>query len=130
MVTREDRSADRKKVRFPPPKAWDSEGKWTQDCVMFQECSEKHSPARCEVFKKMTSQQRLKKLDERELCRLCYLHLQEGTVGPRAGCPTDVLTVARFFTIPCCTGRLLRAASWPCRGSARRRRRLICAGRT
>jgi hypothetical protein len=54
MATREDRSADRKKVRFLPPKAWDPEAKWTQECLMFQECGEKHLPARCEVFKKMT----------------------------------------------------------------------------
>jgi hypothetical protein len=43
---------------------------------MFQECSEKHSLARCEVFQKMTPQQRLQEIDERELCRLCYCHLQ------------------------------------------------------
>ena len=43
---------------------------------MFQGCGKKHLPARCEVFKKMTLQQRLKKIDERELCRLCYHHLQ------------------------------------------------------
>jgi hypothetical protein len=76
MATREDRSADRKKVRFPPPKAWDPEVKWTQECVMFQECGEKHSPTRCEAFKKMTPQQRLKKIDEWGLCKLCYRHLQ------------------------------------------------------
>jgi hypothetical protein len=35
MAVTESRSADRKKVRFPPPKAWDPEAKWTQDCVMF-----------------------------------------------------------------------------------------------
>jgi hypothetical protein len=46
MVAREDQSADRKKVRFPPPKAWDPVAKWTQDCVMFQECGKKRLPAR------------------------------------------------------------------------------------
>ncbi len=65
MAAREDRSANRKKVRFPPSKAWDPEAKWTQDCGTFQECGEKHAPARCEVFKKMTPQE-----------RLCYRHLQ------------------------------------------------------
>ncbi len=44
MAVTESRSADRKKVRFPPPKAWDPEAKWTQDCVMFKECGEKHAP--------------------------------------------------------------------------------------
>jgi hypothetical protein len=29
MTVTESRSADRKKVRFPPPKAWDPEAKWT-----------------------------------------------------------------------------------------------------
>jgi hypothetical protein len=43
---------------------------------MFQECSEKHSPARCEVFKKLPPQQRLKRIADRELCRLCYRHFQ------------------------------------------------------
>jgi hypothetical protein len=86
MSAREDRSSDRKKVRFPPPKAWDPEAKWTQKCVMFQECGEKHSLARCEVFKKMTPQQRLKKKEERELCRLYYHHLQgEGLLVPGQG---------------------------------------------
>jgi hypothetical protein len=35
MTVTESRSADRKKVRFPPPKAWDPEAKWTLECVMF-----------------------------------------------------------------------------------------------
>jgi hypothetical protein len=34
MTITESRSADRKKVRFPPPKAWDPEAKWTQECVI------------------------------------------------------------------------------------------------
>jgi hypothetical protein len=38
MVVTESRSADRKNVRFPPPKTWDPEAKWTQDCVMFRVC--------------------------------------------------------------------------------------------
>jgi hypothetical protein len=43
---------------------------------MFQECGEKHSLARCEVFKKLSPQQRLKRIADRELCRLCCCHLQ------------------------------------------------------
>jgi hypothetical protein len=46
-TAREDWSADRKNLGFPPPKAWDPEAKWTQDHVMVQECCEKHSLARC-----------------------------------------------------------------------------------
>jgi hypothetical protein len=45
MTITESRSADRKKVRFPLPKAWYPEAKWTQECVMFRNCGEKHSPA-------------------------------------------------------------------------------------
>jgi hypothetical protein len=76
MTITESRSADRKKVRFPPPKTWDLEAKWTQECVMFRTCGEKHSPAKCDAFKKLSPQQRLKEIDSQELCRLCYRHLQ------------------------------------------------------
>jgi hypothetical protein len=75
MTVMESRSADRKKVRFPPPKAWDPEAKWTQECVMFRVCGEKHPPEKCDTFKKLSPQQRLKEIDTRELCRLCYWHL-------------------------------------------------------
>jgi hypothetical protein len=77
MAVTESRSADRKKVRFPPPKNWDPEAKWTQDCVMFKECGEKHTPGKCDAFKKLSPQQRLKVIEDRELCHLCYWHLQE-----------------------------------------------------
>jgi len=76
MAVTESRSADRKKVRFPPPKAWDPEAKWTQDCVMFRVCGEKHAPGKCDAFKKLSPQQRLKEIEERELCQLCYRHLR------------------------------------------------------
>ncbi len=76
MAVTESRSADRKKVRFPPPKAWDPEAKWTQDCVMFRVCGEKHAPGKCNAFKKLSPQQRLKEIEERELCQLCYWHLR------------------------------------------------------
>jgi hypothetical protein len=76
LTVTESRSADRKKVRFPPPKAWDPEAKWTQECVMFRVCREKHPPGKCEAFKKLSLQQRLKEINTRELCRLCYRHLR------------------------------------------------------
>jgi hypothetical protein len=76
MTITESRSADRKRVRFPPPKAWDPEAKWTQDCVMFRICGEKHPPKKCDAFKKLSPQQRLKEIDTKELCRLCYRHLR------------------------------------------------------
>ncbi len=63
-------------MRFPPPKAWDPEAKWTQDCLMFRVCGEKHPPGKCDAFKKPSPQQKLKEIDTRELCRLCYRHLR------------------------------------------------------
>jgi len=76
MTVTESRSADRKKVRFPPPKAWDPEAKWTLDCVMFRVCGEKHPPGKWDAFKKLSPQLSLKEIDTRELCRLCYRHLR------------------------------------------------------
>jgi hypothetical protein len=52
---------------------------------MFQECGEKHSPARCDTSKKLSPQQRLKMIDGRELCRLCYCHLQGRVLVPGQG---------------------------------------------
>jgi hypothetical protein len=63
-------------VHFPPRKARDPEAKWTQDCVMFRVCGEKNAPGKCDAFKKLSPQQRLKEIDNRELCRLCYRHLR------------------------------------------------------
>jgi hypothetical protein len=39
-------------------------------------CGEKHPPGKCDAFKKLSPQQRLKEIDNRELCWLCYLHLR------------------------------------------------------
>ncbi len=49
MTITECRSADRKKVQFPPPKILDPEAKWTQECVMFRTCGEKKvlAPSKC-----------------------------------------------------------------------------------
>jgi hypothetical protein len=76
MATTKSRSEERKKVRFPPPKAWDPEAKWIQECVIFQDCGEMHSQARCDIFITLSLQQRLRKIDGRELYWLCYRHLQ------------------------------------------------------
>jgi hypothetical protein len=44
--------------------------------VMFKKCGEKHAPGKCDAFKKLSPQQRLKVIEDRELCLLCYRHLQ------------------------------------------------------
>jgi hypothetical protein len=43
---------------------------------MFRVCGEKHAPGKCDAFKKLSPQQRLKEIEERELCQLCYRHLR------------------------------------------------------
>ena len=43
---------------------------------MFKECGQKHAPGKCDAFKKLSPQQRLKVIEDRELCHLCYRHLQ------------------------------------------------------
>jgi hypothetical protein len=75
--------------------------------MMFQEFGKKDSPARSEAFKKMTPQQRLKKIDERELCKLCYRHLQGRECWSLGRVPNCKVDVARLLTIPYCTRPLL-----------------------
>jgi hypothetical protein len=41
-------------------------------CVAGEGCQERHSPTQCEVFKKMTPRQRLEKVEEKRLCKLCF----------------------------------------------------------
>ncbi len=43
---------------------------------MFRVCGEKHAPGKCDTFKKLSPQQRLREIEERELCQLCYRHLR------------------------------------------------------
>jgi hypothetical protein len=43
---------------------------------MFRVCGEKHAPGKCDAFKKLSPQQRLKEIENRELCQLCYRHLR------------------------------------------------------
>jgi hypothetical protein len=70
---------------------------------MFRTCGEKHSPAKCDVFKKLSPQQRLKEIDSRELCRLCYRHLQgRGEHASLLG----VFQVTLFCSGLCRTGSL------------------------
>jgi hypothetical protein len=44
--------------------------------MMFRVCGEKHPPGKCDAFKKLSPQQRLKEIENRELCQLCYRHLR------------------------------------------------------
>jgi hypothetical protein len=74
-ISAERKPAGEKKVHFPPPRKLDPEGAWRFPCVAGEGCQERHSPTKCEVFKKMTSWQRLDKVEEKRLCKLCFRHL-------------------------------------------------------
>jgi hypothetical protein len=74
-ISAERKPAGDKKVHFPSPKRFDPEETWKFPCLAGPECTEKHSPANCEVFSKMSSRQRLEKVDQKQLCRLCFRHL-------------------------------------------------------
>jgi hypothetical protein len=99
------------------------------DCLIFQECGKKHSPARCEVFKKMTSQQRLKKIYERELCRLSYCHVQERDCWSQGRVPNCGVDGCEAPHYPLLHGAIVAGRVMVVQGSSRRRRRLICACR-
>ncbi len=77
---------------------------------MFRVCGEKHPPGKCDAFKKLSPQQRLKEIDTRELCRLCYRHLRGETAGRRTRCLTAASTVVRRLTTTFCTAHSWRAA--------------------
>ncbi len=74
-VSAERKPAQEKKVHFPPPKKFDPDAPWKFPCVAGDGCRERHSPTQCEVFKKMTPQLRLEKVEEKRLCKLCFRHL-------------------------------------------------------
>jgi hypothetical protein len=74
-ISAERKPAGEKKVHFPPSRKFDPEGVWKFPCVAGEVCKERHSPKKSEVFKKMTSRHRLDKVEERQLCKLCFHHL-------------------------------------------------------
>jgi hypothetical protein len=65
-----------KKVHFPPPKAWDPQTPWRYNCVMGKECGQKHAPPDCEAFMSKPAQERVEIIKRRELCPLCFCHLE------------------------------------------------------
>ncbi len=83
-VSVERKPAPEKKVRFPPPKKFDPEAAWRFPCVAGEGCTERHSSVKCEVFKKMSPRQRLEKVEEKQLCKLCFRHLSSPTAPSRA----------------------------------------------
>jgi hypothetical protein len=74
-VSAERKPAPEKKVHFPPPRKFDPEAAWKFPCIAGDGCTEMHSPVKCEVFRKLTPRQRLEKVEEKQLCKLCFRHL-------------------------------------------------------
>jgi hypothetical protein len=62
-------------TRFPPPAVWDHTAVWAHPCIMGKECSGAHSPASCLKFKRLTPKARLMLVQSKELCQLCFRHL-------------------------------------------------------
>jgi hypothetical protein len=62
-------------VRFPPPTVWDPIAQWTHPCIMGKECSGSHSPASCQKFKRLTPKAWLALVQSKELCQMCFQHL-------------------------------------------------------
>jgi hypothetical protein len=62
------------KPDFPPPKRWSPDHPWGRPCIV-DECREEHAPPLCALFKGKTPDERLAVVRCRELCILCFRHL-------------------------------------------------------
>ncbi len=59
---------------FPPPKRWSPDHPWGRPCIVY-ECREEHAPTSCTLFKNKAPEDRLAIVRPRELCILCFRHL-------------------------------------------------------
>ncbi len=59
---------------FPPPKRWSLDHPWGRPCIV-DECQEEHAPPSCTLFKNKAPEERLAVVRRRELCILCFRHL-------------------------------------------------------
>jgi len=60
---------------FPPPKKWSPDHLWGRPCLM-DECREEHAPTACALFKDKSPEDWLAFVRRRELCILCFQHLE------------------------------------------------------
>jgi hypothetical protein len=74
-ITEDRKPAGNRKVHFPPPKKFDPEETWRFPCLAEPECKERHPPMKCEIFNRMSPRERLNRVDQKRLCRLCFHHL-------------------------------------------------------
>ncbi len=61
-------------VYFPPPKKWSPDHPWGRPCLV-DECREEHATTACALFKEKSPEDRLAIVRRRELCILCFRHL-------------------------------------------------------
>ncbi len=59
---------------FPPPKKWSPDHPGGRPCIV-DECREEHEPTSCTLFRNKTPEDRLAIFRRRELCILCFWHL-------------------------------------------------------
>ncbi len=59
---------------FPHPKRWSPDHPWGRPCIV-DECREEHVPTSCTLFKNKAPEDRLANVWRRELCILCFRHL-------------------------------------------------------
>jgi hypothetical protein len=61
-------------VHFPHPRSWTPDHPWGRPCLV-EECKEKHTPTACTLFNNKCPEERLAIVRKRELCTLCFRHL-------------------------------------------------------
>jgi len=68
------KATSKEEPHFPPPKRWSPDHPWGRPCIV-DECTEEHAPPSCALFKSKTPEERLAVVRRRELCILCFRHL-------------------------------------------------------
>jgi hypothetical protein len=68
------KATSKEEPHFPPPRRWSPDHPRGRPCIV-DECSEEHAPPSCALFKSKTPEERLAVVRRRELCILCFRHL-------------------------------------------------------
>ncbi len=68
------KTASKVELHFPPPRKWTPEHPWGRPCLV-DECREAHAPTASALFKEKSPAERLSIVRKRELCILCFRHL-------------------------------------------------------
>ena len=70
-----------------PPTKWDPEANWKYECVLTGRCDQKHSPAKCAQFRKLSPEARLAEVQRKELCVHCFRHVDRKECWSRGKIP-------------------------------------------